>query len=512
MNGRWATITTARGEIEARVLVTQRMKSLRVKGRTRPHHRPPLPLELRRARAWRSGERAHPVRRRPERLDPGVEGAHREHPRRPTLPRAPLRHRRARAPATRAAEGAAPPGFAGDPDGASPPTDGAEEVAMQRMGFFTDTTLCIGCKACEVACKQWNQLPDDGFRFTGMSYDNTGMLGASTLAPRLLRRAPRGAARPGEPARRRRGRPARVRRAVPGRPAGADQPARPRHPADPHRDAGRARAHRARALEVLLADALRRLQALRARRLPRGLPHRRDRPHRVRLGLRAAGRLQRLRVLRLGLPVRRRRPARGRRPRLEVHPLLRPAEGRDGPRVREGLPDGVDPVRPARRPAGAGPPARRAASRTRRRRGLPVRRGRGEPARHRGAARVLPPVRPTRGLQPAARSGGAHRQDRAVLGARWPRACSRSRRSRWARCSPRGGRDGPDGSAEAGDGAPRRAERGSRRWGASPARARRSARRRPARRPRSRARSGWRQSAKPVPRRGKGRAITGCRC
>ncbi|MBV9265706.1 MAG: 4Fe-4S dicluster domain-containing protein [Acidobacteriaceae bacterium] len=47
-------------------------------------------------------------------------------------------------------------------------------------GFFTDTTLCIGCKACEVACKQWNQLPDDGFLFTAMSYDNTVHLGAST--------------------------------------------------------------------------------------------------------------------------------------------------------------------------------------------------------------------------------------------------------------------------------------------------------------------------------------------
>ncbi len=47
-------------------------------------------------------------------------------------------------------------------------------------GFFTDTTLCIGCKACEVACKQWNQLPDDGFNFTAMSYDNTVALGAST--------------------------------------------------------------------------------------------------------------------------------------------------------------------------------------------------------------------------------------------------------------------------------------------------------------------------------------------
>jgi formate dehydrogenase iron-sulfur subunit len=47
-------------------------------------------------------------------------------------------------------------------------------------GFFTDTTVCIGCKACEVACKQWNQLPDDGLDFTAMSYDNTAALGAST--------------------------------------------------------------------------------------------------------------------------------------------------------------------------------------------------------------------------------------------------------------------------------------------------------------------------------------------
>ncbi|MEV0202444.1 4Fe-4S dicluster domain-containing protein [Nonomuraea sp. NPDC050691] len=50
----------------------------------------------------------------------------------------------------------------------------------ERMGFFTDTSVCIGCKACEVACKEWNQLPDDGFVFEATSYDNTGMLGAST--------------------------------------------------------------------------------------------------------------------------------------------------------------------------------------------------------------------------------------------------------------------------------------------------------------------------------------------
>jgi formate dehydrogenase iron-sulfur subunit len=47
-------------------------------------------------------------------------------------------------------------------------------------GFFTDTTVCIGCKACEVACKQWNQLPADGVEFTAHSYDNTKHLSEST--------------------------------------------------------------------------------------------------------------------------------------------------------------------------------------------------------------------------------------------------------------------------------------------------------------------------------------------
>ena len=50
----------------------------------------------------------------------------------------------------------------------------------ERVGFFTDTSVCIGCKACEVACKEWNLLPEDGLELTGMSYDNTGDLGAST--------------------------------------------------------------------------------------------------------------------------------------------------------------------------------------------------------------------------------------------------------------------------------------------------------------------------------------------
>jgi formate dehydrogenase iron-sulfur subunit len=50
-----------------------------------------------------------------------------------------------------------------------------------RMGFFTDTTTCIGCKACEVACKQWNDLPADELRLgKGSSYDYTGALSASS--------------------------------------------------------------------------------------------------------------------------------------------------------------------------------------------------------------------------------------------------------------------------------------------------------------------------------------------
>jgi formate dehydrogenase iron-sulfur subunit len=49
-----------------------------------------------------------------------------------------------------------------------------------QVGFFTDTSVCIGCKACEVACKEWNDVPADGFNLLGMSMDNTGMLGADT--------------------------------------------------------------------------------------------------------------------------------------------------------------------------------------------------------------------------------------------------------------------------------------------------------------------------------------------
>ncbi|MEJ2557991.1 MAG: 4Fe-4S dicluster domain-containing protein [Anaerolineae bacterium] len=59
-------------------------------------------------------------------------------------------------------------------------TAGVKIVPGRNYGFFTDTSVCIGCKACEVACKEWNTLPADDIGLTGMSYDNTRSLSATT--------------------------------------------------------------------------------------------------------------------------------------------------------------------------------------------------------------------------------------------------------------------------------------------------------------------------------------------
>ena len=62
--------------------------------------------------------------------------------------------------------------------GSWPDSYGSE--ARPRVGFFTDTSICIGCKACEVACKEWNRVPDSMQGLSGKSYDNTLALGANT--------------------------------------------------------------------------------------------------------------------------------------------------------------------------------------------------------------------------------------------------------------------------------------------------------------------------------------------
>jgi formate dehydrogenase iron-sulfur subunit len=66
----------------------------------------------------------------------------------------------------------------------------AGPVSFQRgqaVGFFTDTTVCIGCKACEVACKEWNELPAEldvngqALPMSGKSYDNTEKLSGTSF-------------------------------------------------------------------------------------------------------------------------------------------------------------------------------------------------------------------------------------------------------------------------------------------------------------------------------------------
>ncbi|MBN3931189.1 4Fe-4S dicluster domain-containing protein [Streptomyces verrucosisporus] len=85
--------------------------------------------------------------------------------------------------------------------GAQPDVAGAagHRDHPQRVGFFTDTSVCIGCKACEVACKEWNAVPEDGLELTGMSYDNSQGLSASTWrhVAFIEQRKPLGSQEPG---------------------------------------------------------------------------------------------------------------------------------------------------------------------------------------------------------------------------------------------------------------------------------------------------------------------------
>ena len=64
--------------------------------------------------------------------------------------------------------------------GQDPAGESGWEDHPPRVGFFTDTSVCIGCKACEVACKEWNQVPEDGLTLSGLSFDNSVGLSADT--------------------------------------------------------------------------------------------------------------------------------------------------------------------------------------------------------------------------------------------------------------------------------------------------------------------------------------------
>ena len=152
-------------------------------------------------------------------------------------------------------------------------TAGVRIVPGRSYGFFTDTTLCIGCKACEVACKEWNNLPADHVGLTGDSYDNTGALSANTWRHvNFIEHAVRDDV------------------STPG--------------------------------PEWLADDERCLQALPQRPLRGGLPDRGALSHRVRYRGRAAGHLQRLRLLRPRLSVRCGRHQHARRQGAQMHAVL----------------------------------------------------------------------------------------------------------------------------------------------------------------------------------------------
>src|SRR5581483_389220 len=131
-----------------------------------------LPLGAQGACEGRRRQRAAAARPRPQRSHLRVQDLDVRHPAGPAAPR-------------RGAEGAArglsPQGGGGAvklQTHAWPSTYDGE--AQPRKGFFTDTSVCIGCKACEVACKEWNRVPESPQGFTGHSYDNTIDLGANT--------------------------------------------------------------------------------------------------------------------------------------------------------------------------------------------------------------------------------------------------------------------------------------------------------------------------------------------
>ncbi len=160
-------------EIEARVLVTERMRPLQMDGTNGPSDRTAVSLVEQGTGARRCRERADSVssatrtfryrnrRRSPARFEPGAEAGRRR------VTSGPLVADGDRA--ATAGERDLPQVRRQSPkrstDSKRRKRKRGEHLIGRAKGFFTDTTLCIGCKACEVACKQWNQLPDDGFVF-----------------------------------------------------------------------------------------------------------------------------------------------------------------------------------------------------------------------------------------------------------------------------------------------------------------------------------------------------------
>ena len=298
-HGAWATISTASGVIRARAMVTRRLRPLRVENRT--VHQVGLPWHWG-YRGLVTGDVANDLTAMSE--DPNSR----------------IMESKALlcdiAP-PRSATAIGQDCMASPTDTVSPSSNQARHTYVadgRKVGFFTDPTICIGCKACEVACKEWNQVPADGQTWTGHSYDNSGSLGASTWRHVKFQELGR-----------------RLGPQVAGPMTGeAERPFGWLFLSDVCKHCGNAGC----------------LEAC---------PRARSCPHRSQLRLRAGRRVQRVRLLRGRLPFGDRSPARAaarRRWRVQVHVLLRPAGGWSRPPARS-LPRRVDPFRTARRAARA---------------------------------------------------------------------------------------------------------------------------------------------------------------
>jgi formate dehydrogenase major subunit len=159
-NRDWVTVSTLRGEAETLALVTERMQPLTIDGKT--VHTVGMP--------WHFGFQGLAKGGIANNLSALIED-----------PNSMIHEGKAftcNLRKGRISEGGS--GTMSENGAARSDLTGTTAARPGAVGFLTDTTLCIGCKACEVACKQWNQLPMDDFGFTGHSYDNTSDLGAAT--------------------------------------------------------------------------------------------------------------------------------------------------------------------------------------------------------------------------------------------------------------------------------------------------------------------------------------------
>ena len=168
-NGDRVRVTSARGSIEGRAMVTRRIKPMQVGGRTTLPDRLPDPLGLPRARtaARVAREPRHADGRRSELVRARVQGVSRQ-----------------------AGEGVSSPWPIRSSSCVSPrqlvAAPGVRQLPV--ITKLVDTSTCIGCKACEVACQEWNDLPPETTVQMG-TYQTLPDLDAELLEPDQVHRA-----------------------------------------------------------------------------------------------------------------------------------------------------------------------------------------------------------------------------------------------------------------------------------------------------------------------------------